>query len=474
MLALLLMGNPSYSEITYGNLSHVLKNNPRASYMLAMIFIVCSCYRYMNPYTVLVELFKKVRGKAKRTNNACDLKFKDKSRRERQNNRKNTYKLVQGVEVKNGNLDGQVRVKKENGSAEKEAKAKSAVDMADNTTNIDEKEQAEQQKKLSDNQENIRTKNLEVCSNNANAGKLSTSTEAENFDLKTKKGEKNENDENKHDGDIKQLSDCDETSGRQKNNNSNKKNDDFFTLILKASAKTSDAGVNLKRANKRANRKVQALINRGVNVDQRNVKNNTPLMFASSRGLFSFVRAFCNKGADINLTNDEGNTALHCAVQSEHFDVVKLLLEKKVGINVQNNYGNTALHCAVQKEHLDAVKLLLEEKADINLKNNSDGTVLDNIRLNISHYFVNSDEGKEAVELLGSVLEDSFFSVSVLNKVKTEVIPDYTQVKKGKISLSEEEKKQYPEIIELLKEKTKSRNDINYLDNMLYLLQNLS
>lgn len=52
----------------------------------------------------------------------------------------------------------------------------------------------------------------------------------------------------------------------------------------------------------------------------------TALMLAVSHGRMGMVQALLDRGADVNLQDDEGSTALMCASEHGHADIVRLLL----------------------------------------------------------------------------------------------------------------------------------------------------
>ena len=61
----------------------------------------------------------------------------------------------------------------------------------------------------------------------------------------------------------------------------------------------------------------------------------------------SIVDAIINKGANMNLLNKDGNTALCQATQSGNESCVKLLVKASADLNFKGEFGYTALDVAV-------------------------------------------------------------------------------------------------------------------------------
>eukprot|EP00919_Chromeraceae_sp_WS-2016_P004917 GHVR01011628.1.p2 GENE.GHVR01011628.1~~GHVR01011628.1.p2 ORF type:complete len:107 (+),score=13.94 GHVR01011628.1:524-844(+) len=92
-------------------------------------------------------------------------------------------------------------------------------------------------------------------------------------------------------------------------------------------------------------------------------------MIASERTHLDTVKYLIEKGADVNLRNVNGNTALLLTVRYNISETFKYLIEKGADVNVRNAEGNTALMIASESNLLDTVKFLIEKGADVNLRN---------------------------------------------------------------------------------------------------------
>jgi hypothetical protein len=112
----------------------------------------------------------------------------------------------------------------------------------------------------------------------------------------------------------------------------------------------------------------------GIQLDKRNLTDETPLMLAALRGHFELAKRLVDKGADVNKP---GWTALHYAASGEYTDLVQLLLDHYAYIDAQSPTGNTPLMMAVLYGSEPTIQLLLRSGADPTVKNNAQRTALD-------------------------------------------------------------------------------------------------
>lgn len=109
-------------------------------------------------------------------------------------------------------------------------------------------------------------------------------------------------------------------------------------------------------------------------VEARNLKDESPLMLASLKGLTEVCSQLISRGADVNKP---GWTPLHYAATSGHLAVITLLLDNHAYIDAASPNGTTPLMMAAHYGSAAAVKLLLEAGADPVLKNNLGLTAID-------------------------------------------------------------------------------------------------
>ncbi|HLK19883.1 MAG TPA: ankyrin repeat domain-containing protein, partial [Bryobacteraceae bacterium] len=101
----------------------------------------------------------------------------------------------------------------------------------------------------------------------------------------------------------------------------------------------------------------------GANVNARDAKGATALMYAALYGDTRFVDLLLQKGADPNLSNDLGITPLMWAAGD--FAKTRSLVAHGANVNARSAYGYTALSVAAASPgNLATVKLLLDKGAD--------------------------------------------------------------------------------------------------------------
>lgn len=108
---------------------------------------------------------------------------------------------------------------------------------------------------------------------------------------------------------------------------------------------------------------------RDLQVEARNLQDESPLMMAALRGHVEAVRTLIARDADVNKT---GWTPLHYAAsgtQPQQAQIIALLLENHAYIDAASPNGTTPLMMAAHYGTSEAVQLLLREGADPSLKN---------------------------------------------------------------------------------------------------------
>lgn len=113
---------------------------------------------------------------------------------------------------------------------------------------------------------------------------------------------------------------------------------------------------------------IKYLIEKGVDVNISDNKQNTPLMLACSTKNPDVAELLLQYGANVNLKNDsETPLTLACNV-SDNSDTVKLLLKYGLDINAPiTETGANALMVLTNKKSSLGVKNLIESGADVNL-----------------------------------------------------------------------------------------------------------
>jgi ankyrin repeat protein len=94
------------------------------------------------------------------------------------------------------------------------------------------------------------------------------------------------------------------------------------------------------------NQAAEILLDRDVDVNQRNYLGQTALMLAARRDDANLVLNILNKGADINAKTVKGWTALMHAARQGNLEVVRILLKHGAITNAKNVDGKSALQLA--------------------------------------------------------------------------------------------------------------------------------
>jgi ankyrin repeat protein len=92
---------------------------------------------------------------------------------------------------------------------------------------------------------------------------------------------------------------------------------------------------------------------------------NDQLWEAARKGDAAAVQALLDKGADVNARFRYGTTALFKAAERGHTEVVKVLLARGADASVKDTfYGATAMTWALDNKHVEVVRALLEKSAE--------------------------------------------------------------------------------------------------------------
>ncbi|MFP3033742.1 MAG: ankyrin repeat domain-containing protein [Wolbachia sp.] len=118
--------------------------------------------------------------------------------------------------------------------------------------------------------------------------------------------------------------------------------------------------------------KVKELVDREVDVNIKDKRGSTPLIYATAYAVFfdnlDIAKYLVENRADVNAENNIGITPLQVAAKEGKSDAVKYLVDKGANVNAINKDGDTALILATRKGNLDVVKYLVDNEADIDVK----------------------------------------------------------------------------------------------------------
>jgi ankyrin repeat protein len=112
---------------------------------------------------------------------------------------------------------------------------------------------------------------------------------------------------------------------------------------------------------------VKALLAHGADVNAKEDRGRTALIYAVYNGHTDIVKALLKEGADVDVKNKD-ITALMIAAYNGHTDIVKALLKEGAHVDVKDNDGLTALMIAASIGYTETVKVLLDNGDDVNIK----------------------------------------------------------------------------------------------------------
>jgi ankyrin repeat protein/mono/diheme cytochrome c family protein len=150
-----------------------------------------------------------------------------------------------------------------------------------------------------------------------------------------------------------------------------------------------DAGANVNARNRRRatpllwalddETKIRTLVERGADINARDVEGRTALYQAASLGnALPAVKLLLQLGADPNLAIANGRTPLMAAAGRADVDAMRALLDAKAAVDARNGAGETALILAAGTGSVPAAALLLDRGADARARTKRDETALGN------------------------------------------------------------------------------------------------
>ena len=105
---------------------------------------------------------------------------------------------------------------------------------------------------------------------------------------------------------------------------------------------------------------IKFLLQRGVNINQKDRNGYVPLQGAGNKKIAEYL---LSHGANVNFQDNQGNTPLHSLASKK--EVVELLLAKGADPNIRNKKGETPLH---NINNPDSIKILIANGADVNVR----------------------------------------------------------------------------------------------------------
>ncbi|TET36072.1 MAG: ankyrin repeat domain-containing protein [Planctomycetota bacterium] len=106
------------------------------------------------------------------------------------------------------------------------------------------------------------------------------------------------------------------------------------------------------------------LIDKGADVDSKDIGGHTPLFFGASYGKPDIVLLLIHRGANVNEKTDTGFTPLHYAANTGEIEAIRELLVAGIEVNaiakagIARNKHITPLDLATGKSHIEIINLL--------------------------------------------------------------------------------------------------------------------
>jgi len=122
--------------------------------------------------------------------------------------------------------------------------------------------------------------------------------------------------------------------------------------------------------------RVEALLEQGAAVDEKDELGWTPLYWACSMGQEAVGEFLLSKGAQVSARTDSEGTPLQAACYSGAFRLVELLVSKGADVNAKDKFGRTPLQSAAMQGSRQIAELLIAKGADVNAKNRNNWTPL--------------------------------------------------------------------------------------------------
>lgn len=121
---------------------------------------------------------------------------------------------------------------------------------------------------------------------------------------------------------------------------------------------------------------VDYLINvKGIDLNQPNITNETPLMFAALYGQMPEVKILVDqKQVPVNRS---GWTPLHYACTNGHLEIAQFLLDKGAIVDAPSPNETTPIMMAIRAGNIQLVRLLLDRGADIRIRNQQGYSAID-------------------------------------------------------------------------------------------------
>ncbi|XHF99519.1 hypothetical protein AWENTII_003020 [Aspergillus wentii] len=120
----------------------------------------------------------------------------------------------------------------------------------------------------------------------------------------------------------------------------------------------------------------ELLIERGANIEARDLRNKTPLHRATETGCTRIVKRLLELGAVVDARCKYGNTPLSQAARGRNAEIIRILLAAGADIEARNHTNRTPLYLAMLNHHTEGVNALVESGASVQALNLRAGNLL--------------------------------------------------------------------------------------------------
>jgi len=122
---------------------------------------------------------------------------------------------------------------------------------------------------------------------------------------------------------------------------------------------------------------VKVLLEKNADVNAKDTKGVTPLVYAAAGGHEQIVKMLLDRGADVNAMANDGRRPLYISVARGDLPIARLLVDAKADVNIKDGHGGTALHTAAVWDRHEIAEILIEAGADVNAIDGQGNTTLD-------------------------------------------------------------------------------------------------
>lgn len=123
-------------------------------------------------------------------------------------------------------------------------------------------------------------------------------------------------------------------------------------------------------------KKVQSLINSGVDINKKDAKGRTLLFELAAKRRIESIKILIKNGIDINAEDNYGKTVLSEAADKMDGMMIRFLLDNGSSVNHINSSGRTVLQDAALEENDKVFKILMAHEPDLSLTDHYGRTVL--------------------------------------------------------------------------------------------------